>query len=100
MITTPFDLHISICKPRLRLRLGLAFRTGLLMVLLCLLVQPSEPFVFKPTTNSELSTAVNSWYFQMYRGELPKTVLALYGNISTWDTSDITDMYALFAGRC
>ena len=49
--------------------------------------------VFKPTTKTELQTAVNLWVSDK------ATALSTYGEINTWNVSLITDMKELFLSK-
>ena len=49
---------------------------------------------FKFETKEELQTAVTLWI--NYWGETKGQALEIFGDISTWDVSDITDFSSLF----
>ena len=49
--------------------------------------------VFQPSTKAELLTAVNAWC------NSNANALITYGDINTWDTSNITNMESLFNGK-
>lgn len=48
---------------------------------------------FAPTTKAELQTAVDAWIAD------ESAALVTYGDINTWNTSNITDMRILFSGK-
>ena len=44
-------------------------------------------------TDSDIGLAVSNWV------SFPDVAITSYGNITQWDTSQVTDMYGLFSGK-
>ena len=58
-----------------------------------LIISKMHPLIIPPFTNKTLRRAVK---YYVAGGDKKKRVVEKYGEISTWDTSKVTNMYELF----
>ncbi len=60
-----------------------------------LIISKMHPLLIPPFTNDTLRRAVKDY---LAGGDRKKSIVKKYGEISTWDTSRVTNMYGLFKG--
>ena len=58
-----------------------------------LIISKMHPLIIPPFTNKTLRRAVKDY---LAGGDRKKRIVEKYGEISTWDTSKVTNMYELF----
>ena len=60
-----------------------------------LMIAKMHPLIIPPFTNKMLHRAVLNYFDG---GDRKKRIVEKYGEVSTWDTSKVTNMYGLFCG--